>query len=147
MLAVAVTSTLTIRDETLSAEPVGEPTTLTLDALDGRTTAREILRARVYQEADEHNRRVRQANAEAQPYRGLVTPTAAERSLNGPRVGLALAREVDWRKQFDAAREAFARGGFLILVDDKQVADLDEPLTLRAGGEVTFVRLTMLVGG
>ena len=140
-------ATLTIRDETLTGDPAGDGVELSLDALTERIPARELIRARVYQEADDHNRRVRQSNAEAQPYNGLVTPAAAERQLNGPRQGKVLAREVDWRAQFEAACAAFARNGFLILVDDRQVNDLDDPITLRAGTDVAFVRLTMLVGG
>ena len=138
-------ATLTIRDETLTGERAGDGLELSLEALTERITARELIRARVYQEADDHNRRVRSGDAAA--YNGLVTPAAAERQLNGPRQGKALAREVDWRAQFEAACAAFARNGFLILVDDKQIGDLDEAITLRAGTDVAFVKLTMLVGG
>lgn len=137
-------ATLTIRDETLGS---GETGRLTLEMPGETMTLRALLRERVYQEVDDHNRRVRGANAEAQPYGGLVTPSAVEKQLNGPRTGKVMAKEVDWRGQFDAVCEAFERNGFLVLVDEKQVGDLDETLELRPTTEVSFVKLTMLVGG
>jgi hypothetical protein len=54
---------------------------------------------------------------------------------------------VDWQKQFEVACEAFCRGGFLVLVDEGQKTELDEEITLVPGTEVTFLRLTPLVGG
>ena len=139
--------TLKIHDATLTGDRIGSPTVLTFDDLTETVTVRELLRARIYQEVDEHNRRVRQANAEAQPFQGLVTPSEVERALNGQRTGKVLAKEVDWNKQFDAACEAFDRNGFLVLVDDRQAERLDETIELRANSDVAFVRLTMLVGG
>lgn len=135
---------VTIRDETAGGAVTNE---LTLDVLDETITVRELIRSRVYQEVDDHNRRVRAANDGATPYRGLVTPTPAERELNGPRVGAGRQREVDWRKQFDVACEAFERNGFFVLVGDRQAETLDEPIALRAETRVSFVRLTPLVGG
>ena len=143
-----MTGTLTIRDETLDGrEAEGGGVRLSLDDLAETVTVRELIRARVYQEVDDHNRRVRTAGDDAQPYNGLVTPTAAERQLNGPRQGKALAREIDWRKSFDAACDAFERNGFLVLVDDRQAESLEERVTLSPSSDVAFVRLTMLVGG
>ncbi|MEM1010967.1 MAG: hypothetical protein AAGI46_01960 [Planctomycetota bacterium] len=140
-------TTLQIHDQTLDGQRDAAPTELTFDGLAETVTVRELIRARVYQEADDHNRRVREANAGAQPYGGLVTPADAERELNGPKHGRLLAKEVDWRKQFDAAIDAFERNGFLILVDDEQLTDLDAAITLGPSTDVAFVRLTMLVGG
>ena len=135
---------LTIRDETANGSVTHE---LTLDVLEETITVRELIRSRVYQEVDEHNRRVRHAAGEAAPFNGLVTPTATERQLNPARAGRPAAREIDWKKQFDAACDAFGRNGFFILIDDRQAEELDEPITLRAETTVSFVKLTQLVGG
>lgn len=135
---------LTIRDETATGSVTNE---LTLDVLDETITVRELIRGRVYQEVDDHNRKVRAANDGATPYRGLVTPTPEERALNGPRAGSPRQREIDWRRQFEVACEAFDRNGFFVLVDDRQAETLDEPITLRADTRVCFVKLTPLVGG
>jgi hypothetical protein len=96
---------------------------------------------------DEHNRRVRQANETATPFNGLVTPTPAERQLNSARTGKTTVREIDWKKQYETACDAFNRNGFFILVDDHQAEALDETIALRADTTVSFVKLTPLVGG
>lgn len=135
---------LTIRDETATGGVTGE---LTLDVLSETITVRELIRSRVYQEVDDHNRRVRGAGA-APPYRGLVTPTPDEQTLNGPRAGgETREREIDWRQQFEVACDAFDRNGFFVLIDDKQAESLDEAVTLSASSRVSFVKLTPLVGG
>ena len=134
-------ATLTIRDETASGKATGE---LTLDGLTETITVRELIRSRVYQEVQDHNRRL-DAGA---PFNGLVTPRDEERALNSPRAGKSAARrQVDWKKQFDVACDAFDRNGFFILVDDRQAESLDETITLKHDTRVSFVRLTPLVGG
>ena len=135
---------LLIRDETANGSVTNE---LTLDVLDETITVRELIRSRVYQEVDEHNRRVRQAAQNAVPFNGLVTPTAVEQQLNPSRVGKPSAREIDWKKQFETACDAFGRNGFFILVDDRQAEELEESITLRVETAVSFVKLTPLVGG
>lgn len=47
----------------------------------------------------------------------------------------------------EAVCEAFETGQLLILVGDAQVEDLDAPLLMREGDEVTFLKLVPLVGG
>jgi hypothetical protein len=53
----------------------------------------------------------------------------------------------DVERQAEAAVRAFTRGGFLVLVGDRQIEDLDAELDLSEGAEVTFLRLVPLVGG
>lgn len=43
--------------------------------------------------------------------------------------------------------KAFSRNGFVVLVGDRQVEDLDAGVGLPAGTEVTFLKLVPLVGG
>src|SRR5438270_4908365 len=107
--------------------------------LEERTTPRELIRARVYQEVTEYNAR------RAGPFRGLVQPTEAERVLNG--FALKPGRTIDWQAQYERAIEAFSRRGFLLLVDDRQLVDLDDDIDIHPGSEVTFLRLVPLVGG
>lgn len=136
---------LTVRDETATGSITNE---LTLDVLSETITVRELIRSRVYQEVDDHNRRLREAGEARTPFSGLVTPTGAERALNGARVGAGpVLREIDWRKQYETACDAFERNGFFILIDDRQAEALDERITLRADARVSFVKLTPLVGG
>ncbi|MFC6682497.1 hypothetical protein ACFQE7_42315 [Nonomuraea ferruginea] len=78
-------------------------------------------------------------------FRGLVKPTDAETELNGYR--MRTARRLDWERQADAAEAAFARNGFLLLVGDRQIEDLDEEIALTTDPVVSFVKLVPLVGG
>jgi hypothetical protein len=130
--------TLTVRDETAGGRATGE---LTLDVLDESITIRELIRSRVYQEVQDHNRA-----SEAKPFNGLVTPRDMERSLNASAKARP-QRGIDWKEQFDVACDAFMRNGFFILVDDRQAESLDETIALRHDTRVSFVRLMPLVGG
>ncbi|MBB2940396.1 hypothetical protein FB565_000100 [Actinoplanes lutulentus] len=47
----------------------------------------------------------------------------------------------------EQAITSFARNGFVVLVGDRQIEDLDEMIELRPGAEVTFLRLIPLAGG
>lgn len=129
-------ATLTVRDETAGGKTVNE---LTLDILTEKITVRELIRSRVYQEVQDYNLKGPEV------FRGLVQPSGAEQTLNGFK--LKKRREIDWKKQFELACEAFERNGFFILVDEHQAESLDEELVLEAGTKVSFVKLTPLVGG
>ena len=128
--------TLTITDQTTFG---GDSQTLTLDFLTESVTVREIIRSRVYEEVHLYNAR----NSDV--FRGLVQPTDAETTLNGFR--LRKRRKIDWEAQYELALEGFATNGFLLLVDDRQVDDLDEVVELRQDTAVHFLRLIPLVGG
>ncbi|MER7332670.1 MULTISPECIES: hypothetical protein [unclassified Micromonospora] len=110
-----------------------------LEIFEERLPLREVIRRRVFQEVAEHNAR------RSGKFRGLVQPSETERELNG--AGRYEHRQVDPHRQYDRAVEAFGRNGFIVLVDDRQVEDLDAQVDLRAGTEITFLRLVSLVGG
>jgi len=113
-------------DETTAGErcAAGE---LSVD--EGRLSLREIIRRRVIQDFARF-----EAESTGKPavFRGPVGP--AGRGLGAD-------------KQYALALGAFARNGFIVLVDDRQVEDLDELLDLRTGVEVVFLKLVALVGG
>ncbi len=132
-------ATLTVRDETPAGGVMRE---WSLEFLEETITVRDLIRERVYQEVQDHNARGRSA----EPYHGLVRPEAYERALNGPGTD-AKARPIDWRKQFDRAVEAFEANQVLILIDDRQAESLDQTFTIGPRSVVTFLRLTLLVGG
>jgi hypothetical protein len=79
-------------------------------------------------------------------FHGLVQPTETERTLNGFRLR-APGQVIDPERQFLSAVEAFGRNGFLVLVGDRQVEELDAELDLRTDTEVCFLKLVPLVGG
>lgn len=128
--------TLTIRDESVTGSDQHE---WSLDFLTEQITVRELIRSRVYQEVGDYNLRAGQEVT----FRGLVQPSREEAVLNSA----PKPRQLDWKRQFEVALEAFERGGFLILVDQRQATDLDEKIEIRTGTAVSFVKLTPLVGG
>jgi hypothetical protein len=134
-----MSSTLTSRGETLEG---GVSHEWSLDFLSNTITVRELIRERVYQEVQDYH--VRQSGEGR--YRGLVQPEGYELALNGPKTGVK-PRSIDWRKQYERAVEAFEKNQVLILIDDRQAESLDERFTIGVGSRVTFLRLTLLVGG
>ncbi|WP_326721073.1 MULTISPECIES: hypothetical protein [unclassified Streptomyces] len=110
-----------------------------LEIAEERLSARELIRRRVFQEVAEYNARMPRV------FQGLVQPEDAERVLNG--YALRTPRRIDPDAQTELALKAFAGNGFLLLVGDRQVTDLDEEIELLMGTEVTFLKLVALVGG
>jgi hypothetical protein len=133
-----MSTTLTIRDETTFSF-AGDNEEFTLDVPVERITIRELIRTRVYQEVRDYNLR------QPEYFRGLVQPTDAERTLNGFKV--RQRRKLDPEKQFERAIKSFYRNGFLVLVNDRQVDDLEEEIEIRPDTTVTFLKLVPLVGG
>jgi hypothetical protein len=113
--------------------------TTLLEGVSSRTTLRDLIRTRVRDE-------VARYNAAPQPiFRGLVMPEDGVPTEEGFR--LPRKRPLRWEQQADRAIDAFGRNGFFVLVDDRQVTDLDEELELTADSDIRFVRLVQLVGG
>ncbi|MFF7203362.1 MULTISPECIES: hypothetical protein [unclassified Streptomyces] len=116
-----------------------------LDIAEERLALREVIRRRVFQEVAEFHARG------AGEYQGLVRPASgngrADRASGAGRTGEATGGRMDPEAQCALALAAFERNGFLILVGDRQVEDLDEEIELRLDTEVTFLKLVPLVGG
>ena len=66
---------------------------------------------------------------------------------NRPEYRLKQHRQIDWKEQFEKAIDAFNHNGFFILIDEKQAESLDQEFTVNPKTEVSFVKLTILVGG
>ena len=100
-------------------------------------TLRELIRLRVQQEVARFNA------MEREEFHGLIQSEEPERILNGVRI-----RPLpNWEKQFAKAITAFKGNGFLVLIDDRQITDLDETIHLTAQSRITFLKLVPLVGG
>ncbi|EKV00352.1 hypothetical protein Lepto7375DRAFT_2460 [Leptolyngbya sp. PCC 7375] len=110
-----------------------------LDFLTERITVQELIRSRVYQEVKDFN--VKQPEI----FTGLVQPTETEQTLNGYK--LRKPRKINWEAQFEKAITAFQSNGFIILVDDEQVTELEEEIIIAPETSVTFMKLVPLVGG
>jgi hypothetical protein len=134
-----MSTTLTIRDETTFSFGSDNDKEFTLDVPTERITVRALIRTRVCGEVRDYNLR------QPEYFRGLVQPTDAERTLNGFKV--RQGRRIDPEKQFERAIESFYRNGFLVLVNDRQVDELEEEIEIRPDTTVTFLKLVPLVGG
>ncbi|MDH6549173.1 hypothetical protein M2164_003414 [Streptomyces sp. SAI-208] len=110
-----------------------------LEIAEERLAVRELIRRRVFQEVAEYNARTPAV------FQGLVQPEDAERVVNG--YALRTPRRIDPETQTELALRAFTGNGFLVLVGDRQVTELDEEIDLVLGTEVTFLKLVPLVGG
>ncbi len=134
-----MSTTLTIRDETTFAFGNDSDGAFALDVPTERITVRELIRTRVYAEVRDYNLR------QPEYFRGLVQPTDAERTLNGFKV--PQGHKIDPEKQLERAIESFYRNGFMILVNDLQVDELEEEIEVGPDAAVTFLKLVPLVGG
>ena len=131
-------TTLLIRDETTSSLGKAEHT-FTVHVSGEKISIRELIRQRVTQEVEQFN------NRQPAVFRMLVQPSEAERTLNGFK--FHKPRVVDPTAQYEKAIEAFEGNGFIVLVDDFQIQELDDEIALHPDTSVTFLKLVPLVGG
>jgi len=123
-------------DETTAGE---RSTAWHVEIFEERLPLGEVIRRRVFQDVAEHNAKG------GDVFRGLVQPTDTERTLNGFK--LKQPRRIDPDEQAARALEAFSRNGYIVLVDDRQVEELDAVVELTRGTRITFLKLVPLVGG
>jgi hypothetical protein len=74
-----------------------------------------------------------------------VQPSDSERLLNGYK--LRTPRRIEARPQVERALNAFTRNGFFLLVNDRQIENMDEEIAIGLNTQVAFVKLVPLVGG
>ncbi len=102
-------------------------------------TLQDLIRERVYKEVETYNTQL------PEYFNTLVQPTNAEVTLNGYK--LKKNRQVDAEKQYYLALDAFKKNGFFVLVNDEQVETLETQVQLSDNMELSFIKLTPLVGG
>ena len=134
-----MSTTVKIRDETTLNIGPGDDSGFLLEVPEERITVRDLIRARVYREVHDYN------IDQPEYFHGLIQPSDAERSLNGFK--MRKRRSIDPEKQFELAERAFCTNGFILLVDDRQVDELEEKIEVRPDTTVTFLKLVPLVGG
>lgn len=129
-------TTLVIKDETATGKVTNE---VKLSFNSELVTVKEIIEARVHAEVELYNKRL------PEYYNGLVQPVDAEKTLNGYK--MSKSRKIDPHKQYFAALEAFAKNGYFVLIDNIQAESLEQMVVINAGTQISFVKLTPLVGG
>ncbi len=128
--------TLTINDKTSGGELLLQRL---VDFPLERLSVRELIETRVRQEVEAHNRRA------GGRFDGLVEPCAEELLLNGE--NSAMGNHIDADKQVDAAIRAFETGRYFLLINDRQVAELDDVIVINPSTSIVFLKILRLVGG
>jgi hypothetical protein len=126
--------TLTIYDETLTGEKTPR---LTLDFVKPHIKVRDLIRERVYQEVSRYN------CSRPEYFRGLVQPQDSEQVFNGYK--LPKQRLIDREQQYKRALQVFERSGFMILINDCEVENLDTEIELSNAPTVSFLKTYLKV--
>lgn len=120
-------------DFSVSSPATGD---LTLRALLGHVVRQEVARFKTRQA----ERRLLRVLTERQIEDGL----AKGKVDSG---GSTLDQNVDVDAAIAAAIEAFQDGLYLVVLDERELKDLDAPISLTESSRLTFVRLSLLAGG
>ena len=129
-------TTLTIQDESLTGQILNQ---IALEIENELITVADLIKARVTKEVEEHNKSL------GEYYKGFIQPTEAEQTLNGYK--LKNKKAIDAEKQVYIALDAFQNNSFFILLDDRQAESLEEEIIVNELSNISFVKLTPLVGG
>lgn len=134
---------------------------MSLPLTHAQTTARDVLIERIKQDCEQHNLLISEhqqnekAHLLAQYQQTMGELTDHEKILNGEKIPKSFTKSApkaelrDWQEEFDKAVKAFAGNGFILLIDDEQILDLDAPLHIKAdnSSKLTFLQLIPLQGG
>jgi hypothetical protein len=113
---------------------------LRLDA--ERVTVRELIHARIAQEASEHNSELDRGRQ----FRGLVfAPPSVTSELNGWEGRKREGKPVDAELMIAFACEAYEKGDLAVLVDDEQAGELDSDVALADGTTALFRKRKPLI--
>jgi len=127
---------LTITDRTGTGKIIGE---VNISLKTNRVTVKEIIEARVVAEVESYNAKL------PEYFKGLVQPTDAEKTLNGYK--MKTRKKVDPEKQVYVALDAFQKNGYFVLVDNFQADSLEQEIMITPQTQISFLKLTPLVGG
>ncbi len=127
---------VTIKDETTGGKTFHS---VQIELSTSLVTVGEIIEKRVTAEVNQYNKK-RNEN-----YYGLVQPDGAEVILNGFR--LQKFRPLSSEKQIQIAKDAFLQNAFFMLIDNIQAESLGQTFVLHQQSEISFIKLTPLVGG
>jgi len=128
--------TISIRDENAAGNIIQEiPVSFSSELV----SVKDIIRARVVAEVELYNNKL------PEYFRGLVRPTDAEQSLNGFK--LRERKKIDADKQCFIALDAFHKNAYFLLIDNIQAESPEQMVVVNKNTQVSFIKLTPLVGG
>jgi hypothetical protein len=127
---------LKVTDQTLTGKQLNE---MMLEFERTTVTLKDIIASRVELEVRKYNEK------KTEYFNGLVRPSGAEETLNGYK--MSKNKTIDAETQVYIALKAFQKNGFFVLVDNHQTENLDEEVRITPQTQVSFIKLTPLVGG
>lgn len=122
-----------INDKKIIVEDIGE-----------HPVAKDLIAAVVQQQVNEYNSKPHEINLV--PF--LTDAATAEQAATG-KVGFGSIyseKKADAAKAIAVALQAFEDGMFALFINDDEVTNLSDPITLNQTTVITFVRLTFLAG-
>lgn len=125
---------ITIADETAAGAPLKR---ILLELQSWEISLRGPIRSRVRFEVSSFNRN---RNVE---YEGLV-PQKPGKSFS---LSVPAKDDIDEEEECQRAEEAFLRNGFMVIIEGRQIEELDEIVQLDPESDVRFIRLIQLKGG
>jgi hypothetical protein len=107
-------------------------------------TLADLIRATVTNEVERFNT----SRTEPKLF-AFLTPAEMQAQSEDGKVSfgeIANTDEADLEQAVAVALQAYTDGVFLVFINDDEIRSLDDEITLAAGTEVTFLRLTFLTG-
>ncbi len=129
-------NTITIKDENLKGVVTRE---FQLIVSTKQISLQDLIRTRVEMEVNAYNKSLTYV------YNGLVNPSAREKVLNS--ISIKKRPKIDAEKEVYLALDGFLKNNYFVLVDNRQVEKLDHMIEVTPESEVSFLKLTQLVGG
>lgn len=131
-----MTAALNIKDESTDGKLIYESV---IQFPAENISVEELIRARVKSEVNKYNQ------SSAQLFQGLIQPKESEIALNGFKT--KKKKHIDEEGQVETAIYAFLSNGFFLLVNDRQLTELDDEIIITPNTSVVFLKLIPLVGG
>lgn len=125
--------TLTVCEKSPGGPPAEE---YSIELEEERLTVRDLIQNIVFHQVYRLNTAARDWNRMA---------GSREKLLNTKTSGQG--HTIDWVPKFEQALKAFASNQVILLLDETQVEELDEFVTVTPKTKVTFLKLVPLIGG
>ena len=116
-------------------------------------TLRQLLESIVTQEVAAYNAKTAENAAGWSPQDSLIFKALTENEMedlaNTGKIGFGArynAKQQNLEEAIDNALQSFEDGLYRVFINDEEVRQPDEPLSLQEGARLAFFRLTMLAG-
>lgn len=129
---------LTIKNETFASE---NKTSAIIDIENKFLSVREIIEIKIKNEVEEYNKKIENGSSN-------IEITEFEKKLNSNKNNNTRNKKLlDMNKQIDLGIKAFQNNEYFVIVDDRQVQDLESIVEIKENTDISFVRLSPLIGG